>query len=249
MAYLDFISDSDLEKHIKETIAEYEERLKGINLKKFNKNIIDPIKLTFDSIVFNKSIEQIITAELVRQRDKSNNNSIGYFHQNIFRYIKNCKVLKNGENGFDVVFNDANAYVEIKNKHNTMNSSSAAKTMMRMLNKIEKERNCKCYLVEAIAKKSQDKLWQIKLDGEKVVNERIRRVSIDKFYEMVIGDKTAFAKLCAVLPQVISKIVKTDFANKIEQDTAYNELKQKNNDLLKALYLLAFKTYEGFDNF
>ena len=56
MAYLNFISDSDLENHIKETLDEYRETLKSINLERFNENIIDPIKLTFDSIVYNKKI-------------------------------------------------------------------------------------------------------------------------------------------------------------------------------------------------
>ncbi len=43
---LGFISDEDLFFHIKDTVDKY--RFK-IDLKKFNKNLIDPIKLTFDS--------------------------------------------------------------------------------------------------------------------------------------------------------------------------------------------------------
>lgn len=33
----------------------------------------------------------------------------------------------------------------------------------------------------------------------------------------------------------------------VEQDTVINELKAKNPDLLKAIYLLAFETYNGFE--
>ena len=77
MAYLDFISDEDLENHIKETLDEYRETLKAINLEEFNENIIDPIKLTFDSIVYNKKIKTILNEEIARQRDKSNTNAIG----------------------------------------------------------------------------------------------------------------------------------------------------------------------------
>jgi hypothetical protein len=244
MAYLEFISDSDLEKHIKETILKYGDSLNGIDLESFNKNIIDPIKLTFDSIVFDKDIEQIIVAELVRQRDKSNTNTIGYFNQNIFKYIKGCEVPPHG---FDIVLHgNKTIYVELKNKHNTMNSSSSAKTMMRMLNQVAIDPKCECYLVEVIAKKSQNIVWKVSLDGKQTANERIHRVSIDRFYELVTGDKNAFSKLCAVLPKVIKKIVDTDFKSTIGQDTVYSELKSHNSDLLKALYLLAFKTYEGF---
>ena len=77
---LGFISDEDIFTHVKETVEKY--RFK-IDLKKFNKNLIDPIKLTFDSKIYAKSIEEIIEAEIIRQMDKSNTNHIGYFHQNI----------------------------------------------------------------------------------------------------------------------------------------------------------------------
>ena len=245
MAYLPFISDGDLENHIKNTLKTYGANLQGINLEMFNKNIVDPIKLTFDSIVYDRDIKTIIEAELLRQRDKSNNNSIGYFHQNIFNFIRNCEVPTHG---FDIIYHGAKTvFVEFKNKHNTMNSSSSQKTMMRMLDKISSDNNCECFLVEAIAKKSQNIVWKVSLDSKQVANERIRRVSIDKFYELVTGDKNAFYNLCQVLPKVLTKVVKSDFVNKIGKDTVYKELKRENDDLLKALYLLAFKTYEGFN--
>ena len=44
---LSFISDINLFNHVKETIEKY--RFK-INLKEFNKNLIDPIKLTLEEI-------------------------------------------------------------------------------------------------------------------------------------------------------------------------------------------------------
>ena len=72
-------------------------------------------------------------------------------------------------NGFDVIFNNPNGkkiFVEMKNKHNTMNSSSSQKTYMRMQNKILEDKNCECYLVEIISKASQNIIWKVSLDGE-----------------------------------------------------------------------------------
>ena len=72
--------------------------------------------------------DDLVKSEIERQIDKSNNNAIGYFHQNIFKYIKNCIVPSHG---FDVIYTRSNGekvYVEMKNKHNTMNSSSSQKT-------------------------------------------------------------------------------------------------------------------------
>ena len=129
-----------------------------------------------------------------------------------------------------------------------MNSSSSQKTYMRMLNQILKEDNCKCYLVEIIAKHSQNIIWKVSLDNETVSNERIKRVSIDKFYEEVTGDKDAFYKICKVLPEVIDKIIEENKQFAVEDDTVILELLNIDEDILKSLYLLAFKEYEGFNS-
>lgn len=83
----------------------------------------------------------------------------------------------------------------MKNKHNTMNSSSSQKTYLSMQNQLIKEPNCSCYLVEAIAKKSQDIPWKVKVNGDILFNEKIRRVSLDRFYAEVTGDELAFYKM------------------------------------------------------
>lgn len=244
---LKFITRENLKEHIKNTISTYEKTLDGIDLSKFNSNIVDPIKMVFDSKVYRKNFEEVIRDELVRQRDKTNSNAIGYFHQNMFRYIKNCEVPKEG---FDVIYTKEDGtkiYVEMKNKHNTMNSSSSQKTYMRMLNKIAKDRTAECFLVEAIAKTSQNIIWKVSFDKEKMENEKIRRVSLDKFYEIVTGDKEAFYKICMELPNLIDEIIKENRELQVGTDTVVDELREKNSDLLKALYLLAFKEYEGFD--
>ncbi len=244
---LKFISKKDLKEHIKNTIATYERTLDGIDLDKFNANTVDPIKMVFDSKVYRKSFEEVIKDELVRQRDKTNSNAIGYFHQNMFKYIKNCEVPREG---FDVIVtlkDGKKIYVEMKNKHNTMNSSSSQKTYMRMQNKIASDPNAECFLVEAIAKNSQNIIWKVSVDGERLENERIRRVSMDKFYEIVTGDKEAFYKVCIVLPELIDEIIDENKELQVGSDSVVDELYQKNPDLLKALYLLAFKEYEGFN--
>lgn len=43
---LGFISNNDLFEHVKNTVSKYRF---SIDLKEFSKNLIDPIKLTFDS--------------------------------------------------------------------------------------------------------------------------------------------------------------------------------------------------------
>lgn len=242
---LRFIRRDELKRHITNTIENYAETLTSINLVKFNSNIIDPIKLTFDSKVYRKSLEQIITEEISRQRDKSNNNAIGYFHQNMFSYIDNCTVPSHG---FDVIVNLPNkmVYVEMKNKHNTMNAASSGKTYMKMQNHILNNPNHYCYLVEVIAKESQNVEWKVSIDGEKFSSNRIRRVSIDQFYAEVTGDPLAFKKVCDSLSPIIDEILfeRPDFIP--EHDSVFDEIIAVDPDISKSLYLLAFRTYLGF---
>lgn len=219
-----------------------------MDLEDFNKNIIDPIKFTFDKIVYRKTLEEIIDFEILRQRDKTNTNAIGYFHQHIFKYIKCCYVP---DKGFDVIYKNENReiYVEMKNKHNTMNSSSSKSTYIKLQNQALNNNKCECFLVEVIAKKSQNICWETTIKERKCSNERIRRVSIDKFYEIVTGNKDSFMLLCKQLPITLEKLISNNQINLHPTDTVISELKSKNPDLLKSLYLLAFRGYIDFNKF
>ena len=243
---LGFISDENIFSHVKKTIAQYRY---SIDLNSFNTNIIDPIKLTFDSKVYNKTLKETIEAECIRQIDKTNSNNIGYFHQNIFKYAGNgWTVPENGvDDSFDVTNHDRHIFCEVKNKHNTMNSSSSQKTYIRMQNKILKDDKATCYLVEVIAKQSQNIIWKNKVDGTNYSHERIRRISMDRFYELVFGQKDSFMLLCKKLPEIIDDVLK-DSSLKLGSNTVFDELNEISPDTLKGLYLLAFRTYEGFEN-
>ncbi len=240
---LGFVSDENIFNHVKQTVLRYSANL---DLKEFNKNIVDPIKLTFDAKVYGRSIEEVVASECMRQMDKSNNNHIGYFHQNLFQFAGNGWEVPIG--GFDVVNEERHIFVEMKNKHNTMNSSASQKTYMKMQNKIVCDSRATCMLVEVIATKSQNRTWIVSVDGEQFNNDHIRRVSIDKFYEIVFGDSEAFAKLCRALPVVLDDVV-GNMSHEANRNTVFEELSAISSDIIKSLYLLAFKTYEGFDNF
>jgi hypothetical protein len=241
---LDFIDSEDLFNHVKNTVLGYSFKM---DLKSFNSNLIDPIKLTFDSIVYGQGIEKTIDNEVLRQLDKTNSNLIGYFHQNIFHHIGDGWIVP--KTGYDIESKANNIYVEMKNKHNTMNSSSSAKTFMRMQNTIINNPEATCMLVEVIAKQSQNIPWVVTLDGTKQPSiDKIRKVSIDKFYELVTGNKNAFFELCKVIPTVIQDVVSEIKTNE-KENTVFAELNKISDDLLSSIYLLSFERYEGFKKF
>ena len=246
---LGFISDEDIYNHVKATVLQYR---RNINLREFNKNIIDPIKLTFDAKIYGQTMEQTIESECIRQIDKTNNNRIGYFHQNIFRFAgQGWIVPENGtQGGFDVLNDELHIYVEMKNKHNTMNAASASDTYVKMQNKILHDDQATCMLVETIAKRSQNEIWTISINEngrrQRYSHQRIRRVSMDKFYSIVFNDNMAFFKLCKILPVILEDVISDDDSIRLH-NTVYVELDTR--DFYKSLYLLAFRTYEGFENF
>lgn len=264
---LDFISEKDFVQHVSATIEKYGEKLESYDIKRFNKNIIDPVKLIFDKTVYQTSWEKMVGNEIFRQRDKSNNNDIGYFHQRIFQYIDHCRVPDNGkEGGWDVIFQKGDGimlpdgdivhkvYVEMKNKHNTMNSASAGKTYIKMQSQLLDDDDCACFLVEAIAQKSQNIKWETTVDGRRVSHKRIRRVSLDQFYAITTGMDDAFYNMCMVLPEVIEKVVTQDSTIQVPHDTVLQELKSiadlsgKEGDMAMAVavYMLGFHSYLEF---
>ncbi len=261
---LSFITEKEFTKHVQETIKKYDKKLQSYDLKALNSNIVDPIKLLFDKTVYQVSWEEIVKNEIFRQRDKSNNNDIGYFHQNLFQYISNCVVPKEG---WDVIYSneegielpDGNkvqtVYVEMKNKHNTMNSASSGKTYIKMQSQLLNDDRCACFLVEVIAKKSQNSTWSVKVDGKNLAHKLIRRVSIDQFYSLVTGQEDAFYQICKILPQVIKKALKSMDASLVPNDTAFAEIQASIKDSSKrhddtsvalAFFMLGFPSYLGF---
>jgi len=246
---LGFISDEDIYNHVKATVLQYR---RDIDLKEFNKNIIDPIKLTFDAKIYGQTMRQTIESECIRQIDKTNNNRIGYFHQYLFKYAGNgWEVPDNGKKGgFDVLNEDQHIFVEIKNKHNTMNAASASDTYVKMQSKLLHDDKATCMLVEVISNRSQDSTWVVTINQngrkQRYSHDRIRKVSMDKFYEIVFNDKNAFFKLCKALPEILDDVITDDESIKLH-NSVYDELDKK--DFYKSLYLLAFRTYEGFENF
>lgn len=269
MWMLPFIGEEDFTHHVRATIEKYGEKLEPFDLRRFNRNIIDPVKLVFDKIVYRSTWNEIVGNEIFRQRDKSNNNDIGYFHQRIFQYMANCHVPVNGEEGgWDVIYEngegieipEANSvrrvYVEMKNKHNTMNSASAGKTFIKMQNQLLTDDDCACFLVEAIAPSSQNVKWETTVDGQRVGHKLIRRVSLDRFYALVTGEDDAFFQMCMVLPSVIKKVVDNLDGSLVLRDTVIDELRtmaarfdveSEDLSLTMAVYMLGFGNYLGFD--
>ncbi len=87
--------------------------------------------------------------------------------------------------GWDVIFSPgervelpesdsvSTVYVEMKNKHNTMNSAASIRTYTKMQGQLLADDDCACFLVEAIAKRSQNISWTVSVDGLRRKHKRV----------------------------------------------------------------------------
>jgi hypothetical protein len=202
---LGFITDENIYAHVKATVLNYR---RSINLKEFNRNIIDPIKLTFDAKIYGQTMQQTIESECIRQIDKTNNNRIGYFHQYLFRYAGNgWEVPDNGDKGgFDVLNEALHIYVEMKNKPYKMKYSAKRTILIKAFDKLIHDKNAIFIVVDLQNHSGLDKPWITTIDGMTFCNERMRIMSIDKFYDCIFSQKDSYFRLCEALPKILSDI-------------------------------------------
>jgi len=247
--YLSYISDEHLLKCIENLHKSYLKAKANVSKKKFYKNKIDTIKLTFDSNFNNLDEETLIKTEISRQIDKSINNSIGTFHEEILGGIVGFE--KGNLSGFDIKAEDNTLFSDIKNKHNTMNSSSAESLFQKLANYADSYKEAKCYWVQILAKNSFNEKWFGEINGKEYSHSRVYKISGDKFYELLSGEQNAFLNLYKVLPKAIS-----DYLNKLESEntesnSALEEIsltsKKSKRSVLDEITFENYSYYLGFD--
>lgn len=127
-----------------------------------------------------------------------------------------------------------------------------------MQNQLLKDDDCACFLVEAIAQRSQNIKWETTVDKNKVSHRRIRRVSLDQFYALVTGEEDAFYQMCMVLPKIIERVVNSGEGVNVPEDTVLDGLRSiadhiggESESLAMAMsvYMLGFNTYNGFKDY
>ena len=121
---------------------------------------------------------------------------------------------------------------------------------IKMQSQLLADDDCACFLVEVIAKKSQNISWAVTVDGGQRKHRRIRRISLDRFYALVTGQEDAFYQMCMVLPRVIETAVNDSATVAVPKDSVIECLgdiaQSKDGSFALALYMLGFSSYLGF---
>jgi hypothetical protein len=248
--YVDFISDEHFLECVANLHKAYLRAKNNLTRKSFYKNKIDTIKLTFDAKFNDIDEEDLIQAEILRQIDKSINNSIGTFHEQILGGIKDYQLVNLGK--IDIKANDNTLFADVKNKHNTMNSKSEESLFQTLARFADDNKNAKCYWVQILAKGSFNKNWAGLINGKEYSHSRVYEISGDRFYALLTGQDDALAKLYKALPVVINDYLNSKAkGNTITPNSALDEInastKISKKSILDQITFENYGYYLGFD--
>ncbi len=248
--YVSFVSDKHLLICIENLYHSYEKAKSNVSKKKFYNNKIDTIKLTFDSKFNHLDQEKVIEGEILRQVDKSINNSIGTFHEQVLGGINGYEI--GNLSGYDIKAIDNTLFADIKNKHNTMNSSSAESLFQKLADYANRHKNAKCYWVQILAKSSFNELWSGDINGKEYSHSRVYKISGDQFYALLTNQEDSLFQLYTALPQAISDFLETKKSNNYQSNnSAITEIKKNildsNRTILDEITFENFSYYLGFD--
>ena len=248
--YVNFISDSHLLDCIRNLHKAYSRAKKNITKQSLYSNKVDTFKLTFDAKFNDEDEEFLIHTEIVRQIDKSINNSIGTFHEQILGGIKGYQGGKS--KGYDIKAEDDTLFADIKNKHNTMNSSATESLFQKLARYADDNKKAKCYWVQILAKSSFCELWSGIINGKEYSHSRVYKISGDQFYYLLSGQEDALFQLYKALPVAINDYLKSAEPGEDSTETsALDDLKEgarkSKRSILDLITADNYMYYSGFD--
>lgn len=248
--YVNFISGDHLLSCIGNLHKAYLKAKNNITKKNFYTNKVDTIKLTFDSKFNDIDEESLIQSEILRQIDKSINNSIGTFHEQILGGIMGFEV--GNLSGFDIKAKDDTLFADIKNKHNTMNSSAAEALFQKLARYANDYKKAKCYWMQILAKGSFCELWSGDINGKEYSHSRVYKISGDQFYALLSGKQDALLQLYKVLPKAIKDYLNSfEHSNEAKENSAIDEIKSETKtskrSILDQITFENYSYYLGFD--
>lgn len=201
--FWNFVDDETLLTEIKNVLKQFEQEMEAVDI---HRNVIDPFSALFDMAKQGIDFEEWLEQEKSRQSQKTLQNLVGYFHQHILGAVGDWSDPGSG-GSIDLINEKLKIIVEIKNKHNTLNSSSATQTYNKMVGHLDNsKKGYQGYVVLLIPKRPQRYRKHFAPNDDGVpVQRRDDLMEIDgaSLYEIVTGDKDALRKLYTCLPEAI----------------------------------------------
>jgi len=210
MPWLSWIDDSDLKSEVSLLLSIAKDAQKT-SVDEFGKNVIDPFAAIFEMSGFEIGYETWFKSETTRQAQKTLQNHIGDFHQNILGYSKGWTNMKVG-NVIDLISKKNKVIAEVKNKYNTISGGKLSDLYYSLDGLVSPKssiyKGYTAYYVAIIPKKGEryNKPFtpSDRDKGERCpTNEHIREIDGASFYSLVTVSENALEDLFDVLPDII----------------------------------------------
>ena len=200
--YVNFISDKHLLTCVENLHKSYLKAKNNISKKSFYTNKVDTIKLTFDAKFNGINEDDLIQSEILRQIDKSINNSIGTFHEQILGGIKGFEV--GNLSGFDINASDDTLFAILGNKDLSKNISDSVFEKLANTARVFLKANFYFVLLDDYS--DMNEKWIIGHNEYSVSQKRVFKISIKQFYATLTGQENAFQNLSDIIPKAIEEI-------------------------------------------
>lgn len=210
MKYLKYISDRELIQAVGKVLDKID-RSDAIATEKMYKNVIDPFSAVFEGMGKEMPYSEWIKLERMRQAQKTMQNAIGAFHQDILGAIAGWENLKTGKI-VDLMNKKKQIIAEIKNKHNTTKGDNRDTIYDNLRSYLvdNKYRNFTGYYVEIIPKKPirYNKPFtpsDHKIGKRRPLAKNICVIDGYSFYELASDSPDALQNLFEVIPVVMKQ--------------------------------------------
>ena len=209
---LSFIKNEDLYKHV-ETVLIVAKNATIDTEEKLYDNVVDPFSALFDALSQAITLSEWIKQEKSRQIQKTLQNAIGEFHQNILGSIPGWLNLKTGS-VLDLSNKKRKIIAEVKNKYNTTKGNHKIAIYDDFKKLLDTDyKGFVAYYVEIIPKgKKSYNLPFVPSDNRKSKrrskNENIRVIDGKSFYALAGSRKNGLRELYVALPIAIGDILK-----------------------------------------
>ncbi len=133
-------------------------------------------------------IKIIIRIETIRKQDKAVANAVGYFHEKVLQNANGWE--KYHEYSMDVCNLEKTTFLQLKNKYNTMNSSST-KHLKQMILKLVKDKPTATVVLGIVNDTTEDGV------DKEFISEmsNVRKITGRKLYEFVTNCPSAYDDL------------------------------------------------------
>jgi len=201
--YVDFVSDEHLLSCVENIYNAYARAKAKFTKSKFYSNKVDTFKLTFDAKFNRLSEEDLIKAEVKRQIDKSVNNAIGSFHEQVLGGIEGYEL--GNLSGFDIKAKDNSLFVIFGNTDIPNNISDAI--FEKLANTARIFSKAKFYYVLLDDLSDTNEKWIIGHEEYSVSQKRVFRISLKQFYNIITQQNDSLSKLQTVIPVIVNDYI------------------------------------------